>query len=237
MAPRRYAKKPTQKKNAYSRSAAKSRTMRKAYPVLNARTAGYLGIETKYTDQVLPKTAVLETLTTAIHDPSGDSLALIVQGDGPSTRDGRKCTIKSIHIKGLVGTEDPYSHPIRVIFFLDKQTNGAQATADTVLETNASPSGNWAAFRNLEYSSRYTILYDKTFTVDPTTFVNPSGLTQGDNPVKTFSFNKQLNLSVTYKDSGGHVVSITDNSLHCLAVTDTSNGGYIRYTVRTRFVG
>ncbi len=216
----------------------------------NIRTAGYLGIETKFFD-----TAVNGTALGAPTDATGgeiDPTTLLClncpsQGDGESQRDGRQIAMKSLHIKGNViipkqsdqatldnGTE------IYLAVVLDKQTNGAQLDSEAVF-TNPSGSGNLAAspFRNLQYGKRFTVLKSwKTqvsnlmSTYDGTN-IEQSGL------FKPFSFNISLkNMKVNFTNTTSVIGNIADNSIHVIGYcSNTELAPIVFYNSRLRFVG
>lgn len=120
--------------------------------------------ELKYLDTVEPPTAV------AIAGTLGQaSLNIIPQDDSESGRNGRKVNIKSMFVKLrllLPATTVAAStvDRIRIMFIQDKQTNGGSATAATILGGTATID----SFMNLANASRFTVLYDKTFTLQAT---------------------------------------------------------------------
>lgn len=205
--------------------------------LLNYRTGGYIGMETKFIDHEYGSTTVNFVIPTSLTDPAVGSLSAISQGDGESNRDGRKVTLKSIHINGNVTrTSGTNSSRVRLLLVHDSQTNGSALSPEDVLliPTSATALATYA-FRNLQHTSRFKVLYDKTFTLTPS--LGFDGVSAVSNtPEVNFKINKKLNMPVTYKDTSADVANITDNSLHLMCVTD-STGVVLQYNVRTRFVG
>ncbi len=109
------------------------------------------GGELKFFDTLKAATTVTETGT--ILD---DSLVHIPQGVTESERVGRKCTLRSIHIKGTflnsnVTSVNDTKNGVRIIMYLDKQANGATAAVSDVLEDITEVNG-YNSFRNLSNS-------------------------------------------------------------------------------------
>jgi len=117
-----------------------------------ARAAG--PAEQKFVDTavVIPATAALAVPTTA----ATGQIVVIPQGDTQSQRIGRKCTIRSVHLKltfdkaaGAVPEDDAHLYLVQ-----DTQCNGAQAAINTLFVGT----GPGTAQRNLENSSRFKVL-------------------------------------------------------------------------------
>lgn len=134
------------------------------------RTAGFYGrfngprgprglnrvVEQKFVDTALstPASATIIVPTSTVTG----WIDVIPQNDTQSGRIGRKCTIKSINVKGTVtkaaGVEP--SDDFHMWIVQDTQTNGAQAATGTLFNAVSVTPG--AALRNLENSSRFKIL-------------------------------------------------------------------------------
>lgn len=217
----------------------------------NLRTAGFLGIEKKFMDTNNSGAGIPPDAVAGAEMDNTTMLCLngIAQGDGESQRDGRKVTITRIDVHGTVvyrhpSTEDNALPEVRILLVLDTQTNGAQFNSEDVLVTGGEAV---EGFRNLQHSTRFRVLAE--------TWVKPRGSgdaiaynsTATDEIVRCtdyrfpFKFGKDLNLSVTYKDTGATVASITDNSLHIMAIKGGGNYGSgqptLAYSSRIRFVG
>lgn len=211
----------------------------KTYPKkrsANARTGGLLAIERKFNDDlVTPQT--LNPASWSFIDPSTPKhLTSIAQGDGPSQRDGRQVVINSLFIRGRCVNNRPYGARVRIAIVLDTQTNGSVPVADEVyMFPNAGTEID--SFRNLEWTQRYKVLYDKTFTLNAFPFLDGVGGIESSRPVKNFEVNlTNLNIRQQYKDTGGELANVTDNSFHIMAVSDNSDLS-VEYQSRCRFQG
>lgn len=210
-----------------------------------ARTGGFLGIETKFIDYTYAG-AIPATLTGGEADPPGagaqttpGSISAIAQGDGESNRDGRKCTLTSLHIKGNVGinadaTGISLPNIIRVIVVWDTQTNGAQLNAEDVF---LAASHKEFSFRNLQFSKRFRVLKDATFVINPTAAAGDGTSLDSAAHFRTFKWNFKLDIPVIHSGTTAVIASITDNSLHVLAWAATTGLSTLNYESRVRFVG
>ncbi len=204
-----------------------------------ARTGGFLGIETKFIDYTYAS-AFVATMTGAEADPTtADSLSAIAQGDGESNRDGRKCTLISLHMRGHVQldpvTGSSASSPkiMRVIVVWDTQTNGTQLNSeDVILAATHVEHG----FRNLQFSKRFRILKDATFTLNPLAGAGDGTADDFAAVNRSFKWNFKLGIPVIHKGTTAVVANITDNSLHVIAFASDINCA-LRYESRIRFVG
>lgn len=207
--------------------------------LLNYRTGGYSNIETKFVDYNVALSGVSNIISGAKHDPAVNCLNAIAQGDGESDRDGRKATIKSLHIKGTVtaAEADKFGTKVRVIIVKDTQTNGVQLSPIDVLQVPPGQINQIDAFRNLQYTSRFKVYYDKTFVLNPVPYWNTLGaVAVGNEPRRDFTVNlTNLNCNVIFDGTTADVSTITDNSFHLLAYTD--QGAAVTYNSRCRFVG
>lgn len=143
------------------------RAYAKSYiPRMSAGRRGRSGGELKFHDIDV----VDATLSAAGTILNGGSVVLIGQGVGESERVGRKCVIKSIqwrwnlNLLANSGSTAQPSETVRMILYKDKQCNGTAATASGV--TGVVQSDDFQAFKNMENSSRFVILMDKTVTVN-----------------------------------------------------------------------
>lgn len=213
------------------------------------RTGGFIGRELKYHDNGrvnLPLTGGVTYAGTLIDPTTQLCLNGIGQGSGQTQRIGKRIVIHSIQVRGDIyipaASTIPLEHPVNVhlALFLDKQTNAAIPDPDQVYVNPAgSLLGNTNALRNLEYSSRYTVLAYRRFTMSHDNLWDGTNLsTRGS--AATFDIIKKLKLPVQYLDANATIASITDNSLHLMAWTDNGVGGpdpIINYNTRVRFTG
>lgn len=212
---------------------------------LNDRTAGFIGIEKKFFDQYKAPTAIVASTAGAEQDIAANASCInaIAQGDGESNRDGRKCIIKSIQIKGQLNSTvqsdqaDVIEPPmVRVMVYIDYQTNGAQCNSEDVL--NDAAGLDMCSLRNLQYSRRFHTLYDRVFTMAPATAGTDGANTMSVNfrPI-FFQVFKKMNLEVNFTGTTSDIANITDNSIHVLAIASGAGLATIGYQSRVRFVG
>ncbi len=128
-----------------------------------------MGIENKFLDTELTTTAL--TASWAALNPTGtgctDSLSVPQEGNGESQRIGRNYTIDSIFIHGVLGciaTESVVAPQnefrARVIVYIDKQTNSAEAAPALIMDEGGA--NDILAFRNLQNTKRFRVILDKT---------------------------------------------------------------------------
>ncbi len=164
-----------------------------------------------------------------------DSLLTIPEGNGQSERNGRKITVRSIHMRydillpAAVGSNTT-SDAVRVIVYLDKQTNGAAAVVADLLNV-----ADWQSFRNLGNTGRFAILMDKQVALN-----SKSGSGRGTTDTlafgedeRAFSWNKTVNIPIIYDDSvsTGAIASMCCNNIGILTI---SKGGLAAFGSRVR---
>ncbi len=214
----------------------------------NIRTGGFLGIENKFVDYERTAIAVSDTIAGAEVDPATTNcLNAVAQGDGESQRDGRRYKMNSLHIRGefqqdlsAAATVKP-GQVYRLAIVIDKQTNGAQMNAEDCFKATAGGSGfDIYNFRNLQFSGRFLVLYDKMMTINPTAAAGDGAVNDTPAFKRTFNLNFKIPEAVSIVDTNGTtalVSVITDNSIHVLAWTSSNATAKIRYESRVRFVG
>ncbi len=233
---------PKRRRSAKARSTSTKRR-RKRKPRSNARTGGFLGMERKFFDVEL--NADQFSTTWATEEPATTNLSAVAQGDGESNRDGRKYVIQSIHIKGVLGaavqesqTTPPSDIFARLVLVVDTQTNGAQLTATDVMD--GGQTNDVLSFRNLQFTKRFKVIWDRTFVIKrPNTNEGAANLFASASVVTgSFKINHAFKggLSVTMSGTTADIANVTDNSIHMIAVAD-STAGLISYQSRIRFVG
>ncbi len=208
----------------------------------NVRTGGFTNIERKFFDTMVDSVATGALWTTL--EPATTNLSAIGIGDGESNRDGRKYNILSIHVKGFLelSAVEAEANPtrdilVRICLVLDTQTNGAQLTATDVME--AQLANNVNSFRNLQFTSRFRVLKDKTIRI-PVTGLNegaPNAFARGAKLIP-FKMNSVFSGGIPVLMSGttADIANVTTNSLHFIAVS-TSATALVSYTSRVRFTG
>lgn len=204
----------------------------------NTRTGGYIGIEKKFVDYEYEAT-VASTLAGSEADPTELAISAIAQGDGQSNRDGRRCVLRSVHVKGFLAfaPSGATSHgPCRIVVLLDTQTNGAQFNAEDVFVDPTDTSHDAITFRNLQYQKRFRVLGEFSYDLN-----SPGGGATPMTVSKSFQLHKEFKSGIPVEHTGttAAVASISDNSIHVLAVCGTGVAAQVtlRYYSRVRFVG
>lgn len=235
--------------NAQSRSVAAA--VARSYA--NRTTSGLLGIEHKFLDlQLQPTTVAAATaLTGGEYDPSSEQcLSSPAQGDGATSRDGKRIVIDSIYVKGMVQREQledqtnpPPPEKVYVALVLDTQSNGAQLNSEDVfLNIAANAATNVCPLRNLTNSERFRIIDTALLDLDIQAFsIEADNLMSWGGITKEFTFYhkfKDGGLPVNFlaNSSGGTVGSVVDNSLHIIAFSISATAT-ICYNSRIRFQG
>lgn len=209
----------------------------------NQRTGGYEGLEKKFIDYEYGPTAISAGVAGGEADPASGSISAMARGDGQSDRDGRQCTLFSVHVSGRVildadsaGGSNPLSGTARIVLVLDTQTNASQLNAEDVFVDPSSASHDDLSFRNLQYQRRFRVLATETVNLrrdlgfDSTT--NSSGQTYAFQMHKDF----KNGIRVDHNGTTADVATITDNSLHVLAMSNDQSGPMtLTYYSRVRF--
>lgn len=217
--------------------------------VTNLRVAGFAGQELKFFDSVRASLAIPAPTdaTAGEMDPATlNAIFCPVQGTGGSNRDGRRCTMTSVQITGLVNvpaqqgqTSADVNGTIFIALVMDKQTNASQLASEDVF---SNPSGNASMaaspLRDLERSTRFNVL--KVWTMDlPPQQAQHDG-TNADLQGYQLRFEGfiKLNTKVEFIANGGTVADTQDNSLHMIAfASTTASAPTLLYQARVRFIG
>ncbi len=164
-----------------------------------------------------------------------DSLITIPEGLGESERIGRKLTVVSLHMNWdillpFTASQTQTSDAVRIIVYLDKQTNGAQPAILDLLEV-----ADWQSFRNISNSGRFQFLMDRMVSVNAS-----AGSGRGTTDTlafgeqeKHFRWNKKVNIPIIYDDSvsTGAITSVCCNNIGILTI---SKGGFAAFGSRIR---
>ncbi len=167
------------------------------------------------------------------------TINIIAQGITESTRIGRKCTITNIGWRYDIslaeldaGASPSPSNVVRIILYLDKQTNGASATVLNILQT-----ADYQSFNNLSNKGRFTILMDKTHSLNYLNLASDgAGVVSSGNVLRSFKFFKKTNISIEYDDSAatGALTTIRTNNIGILSISRSGNV-LIDSKIRLRF--
>ncbi len=166
-----------------------------------------------------------------------DSCNKIAQGVTEVQRVGRKCTIKAVNWRYLLilPQQDAQATPapgesIRVIVYLDKQCNGATATNTGILE-----SADFQSFNNLANKNRFTILMDKTHSVNYNTLGSDgAGVISSNQVLKNYQWYKKCNIPIEFDAATGAITEIRSNNIGVLLVSQNGTVGFFS-KMRLRF--
>lgn len=207
-----------------------------------SRSSGFYG---RFRSGIKQEMKFLDTTIASNIDATNEvisQLNLISQGDGQSQRDGRKCVVKSITLKGGLtfapGAAATASTIVNMWLVQDTQCNGAAATVandNTGLFTAVGADGT-QALRCLANSDRYKV--HKHWTISLT---SPAGVSAAyNNVLKPVSFYKKLDVPIEF-DAGatdGNIATIRSNNLFLVAgATSSDDTCQLLATARIRFVG
>lgn len=162
--------------------------------------------------------------------PATGQLNLIPQGVTESTRVGRKCVIRSIHMKGIVLLQPAASalsaSTAYLYVVLDKQANGAAATPSDVYDSANLSQG----FRNLANSQRFQVLKAAKWTLQPSAGVSAAF----NNVARSYEFYLKVNIPIEFSSTTGAITEIRSNNIFLLAGSDGQTDDLINLAGRTR---
>ncbi len=202
-------------------------------------------VEVKFVDVETSNDAFANTWST-MEDATNDSVSGVTQGIGESQRIGRKYTIESIHIHALahIAASESITNPQsafrgRICLVQDTQTNGVQLTATDVMD--GGQTNDFLAFRNLQFTKRFRVIWDKSFVITPVGQTNEGAVNLFANGTYTtgiMKFNKAYpkGIPVLCDGTDATISSITDNSFHVIGVAN-STAVLLDYQVRVRYTG
>jgi len=189
---------------------------RKQYPsggsLLMSRFSGGGGKELKFLD-----TNVNFTVDATPEVPATGQLALIPQDTTPSGRVGRKVTVKSVQLSGILqyvpGADTSGGTMVTLALVQDTQCNGAAATATSVMGLPNT------TLPNIQYTSRFRIL--KKWRIEMNSSAGVSGAYAGC--LKSVDGYKKVNIPLDYIGATGAISEIRSNNIFLIASTD----GYV----------
>ncbi len=147
------------------------------------------------------------------------SLLTIAQGTTESTRIGRKVFLKGLFWKYDVslpvsaGGGGQIGDTVRVILYVDQQTNGAAAGVTDLLESN-----DYQSFYNLANSQRFRILHDKVHDLNMLSGAGNGTANDYSEVRRSYKYNKFLSLPVEYNSTTGAIGEIRSNNIGVLLV-------------------
>ncbi len=218
--------------------------LNRAYGSVNRRTGGFAGIEKKFFDTTVSALAFASTWTAM--QPSApaavDCISAPAVGTAENQHIGRTFIMRSVFVRfqvTLPGVEAQGTPPpdvvYRIIVVMDTQTNGAVVPATSVVKTTTNDT---QAFRNLQESTRFNILWDTGRRV-----LRPHNLNDG--AIDKFSagtmdhvlnFNHVFKSPIKVRTIGTTAVigSIADYSISIIAIASSTLLD-LAYTSRMRY--
>ncbi len=216
-----------------------AKTFRRGRP---ARPVNYLPFEKKFLDTE----RAAETLGTSWGDHSPatiECLNAMALEHGESNRVGRVVYIHSLFVHGAVkalaleaSTTPREDIIIRIVIYIDKHINNTATTVASVIDTGGSDDIN--GFRNLFYTGRIQVLFDKTIRITFPGQTNEGGVNSFASPEKRIQwkyfhrFRKPL--KTTFTLDTGVVAAISDSAIQVMAISTEVNS-QILYQSRIRF--
>jgi len=186
--------------------------------------------ELKYYDTGLALSAT--TAGVASTTAATGFINLIPQGDTEVSRDGRKCVIKSVSIRGnwqylpaatAVGQAD-----IIVYLMLDSQCNGAAPTYTDIFDA----ANLFEAHRNLANGSRFTVLKKKRLRME-----SGNGIVGAyGNVQKIMEINKKCSIPLEFNAAVGALTEIRSNNLFLVYGSTTGAACTFDGIARVRFL-
>lgn len=162
--------------------------------------------------------------------PATGQLNLIPQGVTESQRVGRKCVIKSIHMRGIaVNVPAAAANSATTCYMyvvLDTQCNGAAAAVTDVLSSNNLS----IAFNNLANSQRFRILKKFAWKFQATA----GATTAYNNSIIMYKWNKKCNIPLEFSSTTGAITEIRSNNIFLLAGTDGQTDDIVTLAGNTR---
>ncbi len=153
-----------------------------------------------------------------------DSCLTIAQGTTESERIGRKLTVHGINWRFKIAipattTPGDSADVIRVMLYLDKQTNGATAAVLDIVET-----ADYQSFNNLSNKSRFRILMDRTYSINAQ---SGRDTTIGESIITDTLF-KKVNIGVEYDNvaSTGVITTMRSNNIGVLLLGFSGLAGF-----------
>ncbi len=166
-----------------------------------------------------------------------DSCVTIAQGTTESERLGRKITIRSINwrwdiVKIASTSPSNGDEVVRVILYLDKQTNGATATTVGLLETD-----DYQSFNNLANKSRFRILMDRTYVLNALSGGGDGTVNDLYSMIISDSLYKKVSIPIEYDNSltTGVITTVRSNNIGVLLLSKTGAISQFASKMRLRF--
>lgn len=188
---------------------------------------------------------------TEIDPTTRNALFTPQEGNDIDNRVGRKVQVHAIKIRGQIElTEQTAStavmdnQMVRLILYIDNQSNGTQSQGEDVIDSPATIGGDTTGplnfYQNTKNFGRFKVLKDKMFSLTPTAAANNASATTISTvgPRRSFVWNIKFKKPLIVKfnaTNGGTVADIVDKSFHLIAAKQVSNP-VVNYLYRCRTV-
>ncbi len=144
------------------------------------------------------------------------SCNIIAGGTTESTRIGRKSVIRKINWRYEIVLPNAQNmtsvlDTVRVILYLDKQANGAAATALNILETD-----DFQSFNNLSNKNRFVTLMDRTHELNAQAAGGNGTANDVAGIQMNYSFFKDVNILIEYDSTTGALTEQRSNNIGVL---------------------
>ena len=170
----------------------------------------------------------------------------IAQGDGESNRDGRKCTVTSCFITGVIEvakqadqTDGDIGGTVFIALVQDRQTNGALLNSEDVF-SNPGALDHLATspLRNMQYTNRFKVLARKLIQLPQAEMTyDGTNIEQGGFHVP-FMLSWRGVMPMQFTGTTSDISNSQTNSLHVIAYcSDTTQVPQMSYNCRVRFQG
>ncbi len=163
------------------------------------------------------------------------TLLTIAAGTGESQRVGRKISIRKIGFRYtialLLGTSSTStSSSVRVMVYLDKQTNKLTAALGDIVEDDT-----FYTFNNLSNKGRFVILMDRTHDISSTAGAGDGTTNDFGENIKAFTFFKECNIPIEYNSTAGALSEMTSNNIAIMVFSSENAIARIDGNFRFRF--
>ncbi len=215
----------------------------------SAGIARALGVEKKFTtdsfvDGTVSDSWAFPALLVTDHaaTEASSNLLMIAQGDGQSQRIGRKVMLTNISVRWRalrVAVDDveiaPISSVFRMIWYIDRQVNGAAAATGDIMEDSGA---DFQQFRNLANSRRFKILKDVEVSLGASAGAG-AGTAENDwaGELAEGQFHKILNMPIFYSSTAttGAIATIESNGIGMMCVSSVAEGVSVLFNIRARY--
>ncbi len=181
-------------------------------------------LDTDYVIGALTGTNQLNTINT------------VVQGTGETERIGRRITVHRIEMKynlTLLEQADgaQANDIVRMIVYLDRQTNGTSAVITDILESN-----NFQSFRNLANVGRFKIIVDKTVQMNTYAGAGNGTTDQFSSMTRFKKWSIKVKIPIEYNSTTGTLPEVRSNNIGIFMLTKSGNSA-LNGKIRIRFTG